>query len=111
MKNEHTFVYADRYLFDFGECTLDRGFAQIDTTQDASYHGIWANPDSLEIVSYCEGDVYRERAENPQEFTEKILQIKSFQESLGHRLLGIDTGTRENMANKFRSLGLGDLLH
>jgi hypothetical protein len=111
MKIERTFISADRYLFDFGECSFKNGFAQIDTTQDASYYGIWANPVNLEIVSYCEGDVYKEKAENPQEFAERILQIKSFLENLGHRLLGIDTGTRENMANKFRSLGLGDLLH
>ena len=28
---------ADRYQFDFGECSASNGFAQIDTTEDAWY--------------------------------------------------------------------------
>ena len=48
------FIPSDRYKFD---CGLPRHFAQVDTSQDASYYGNWASAEALTLVSYCEGDV------------------------------------------------------
>ena len=39
----HEFAPADRYLYDFKVLTIDKGWAQLDSRQDASYYGHW-NP-------------------------------------------------------------------
>ena len=60
MKREEDFMEnIERYHFDFGECSHHLGYAQVDTSQDAPYFGIWTNPTTLTTVSYIEGDVYR----------------------------------------------------
>ena len=47
---------GERYLFDFN---MDLGrWLQIDTENDASYLGYWANPTARRTLSYIEGDVY-----------------------------------------------------
>jgi hypothetical protein len=45
------FTPSDRYVYDFVLCTYDKGWAQIDTRQDASYYGTWTNP-SVEKSSH-----------------------------------------------------------
>ena len=57
MKEQTAFdPMTDRYSFDFKLCTPKNGWAQVDTSQDASYFGTWANPFERKTVSYCEGD-------------------------------------------------------
>jgi len=56
------------------------GFAQVDTEQDASYHGIWANPFKLITISYVEGDVYTNTADN----TQAIFPIKRKDDDHGY---------------------------
>ena len=57
MKTQKTFCNSDRYTFDYGICNYKKGFAQIDTTEDASYFGNWINFKNLELITYCEGDL------------------------------------------------------
>jgi len=104
-------MYADRYTFDFHFCTPAKGFAQVDTGQDASYFGTWANPTSLQIVSYCEGDVTRQKAETPEEFAAALRQLKEWNDEHGHGFLGIDPLCHPEIEEAFRSLGLDSLLH
>ena len=48
MKRETDFMEnIERYHFDFGECSACNGYAQVDTSQDAPYFGIWTNPMNL----------------------------------------------------------------
>jgi hypothetical protein len=49
------FCPGNRYLYDFRVCTYEKGWAQIDTRQDAAYYGSWTNPVRREIFTYCEG--------------------------------------------------------
>ena len=56
-KIERNFHPSDRYVFDFGACSIERGWAQLDTGQDASYFGTWLNPTKRQTFNYCEGDV------------------------------------------------------
>ena len=49
MKTEKTFCNSDRYIFDWNYCNFKKGFAQIDTTEDASYFGNWVNFKNLEL--------------------------------------------------------------
>lgn len=101
---------GDRYRFDWKQCTPDKGWAQLDTRQDAWYFGQWANPTTLQIVGYAEGDVTRQTAETREEFCKAIREIKDFHDKYD-KFLGIDPMLREEIAEAFRDLGLGDLLH
>ena len=110
MKTIRDFEPADRYVYDFGACSITKGYAQVDTGQDASYYGTWANPETLTVVNYCEGDVCVRIADTPQEFVEELRTIKQWNEENGHGFLGIDAGLGD-LPDKFRAIGLGDLLH
>jgi len=112
MKKERTFEgNTDRYAFDFKLCTTGKGYAQVDTSQDAWYYGTWANPFKLQVVSYCEGDITVSNAETEQEFANEIKAIKQWNDESGHRFLGIDPGFNEDLKNQFIKLGLGEYLH
>lgn len=111
MKTVREFAPADRYTYDFGTCSARNGFAQVDTSQDASYFGQWANPTRLMIVGYCEGDVTIQTANNAEEFVAEIRKIKAWNEEHGHRFMGIDPGLNDDIERAFHKIGLGDLLH
>lgn len=59
---------GDRYVFDFKLCTSAKGWAQLDTSQDASYYGNWVNPTTFETVSHCEGDQTHIKYDDEAEF-------------------------------------------
>lgn len=105
------FAHADRYKYDFGLCSIKNGFAQVDTSQDAPYYGIWANPFKLIIFTYCEGDCTTEIAENVEEFVKAIQNLKAWHEDYGHKFYGIDPGFNEPLERQFQKIGLGHLLH
>lgn len=111
MKTIREFAPGDRYIYDFKLCTTSKGFAQVDTSQDASYFGTWANPFKLMIVCYCEGDVTIQTADNPTEFVDEIHKIKTWNEENGMRLIGIDPGFNESLKAEFEKIGLANLLH
>lgn len=48
--------HGSRYGLDFGPFA-GNGWEQFDTTQDASYFGVWVNRGERAIVTYAEGDV------------------------------------------------------
>ena len=98
---------SDRYAFDNNL----KGFAQIDTEQDASYFGTWANPATLEVISFTEGDVCSKQAETSEEFVNEIREIQKWNKKMGYRKIGIDTGWTDKLDQPFKNLGLGDLLH
>jgi hypothetical protein len=102
---------TDRYEFDFGRCSYAKGFAQLDTGQDASYFGTWINPDEKVIVNYCEGDITKTECETAKELVEEVERIKVWNNEMGHRFLGIDPGLSETMKAKFEAAGLGGYLH
>mgnify|MGYP001340657132 FL=1 len=114
MKTIREFAPGNRYFYDGGMCSESKGFAQIDTSQDASYFGTWANPETLTIVCYCEGDVTFTTAETPEEFVSEILKIRDWNNQDGNNgFKGIDCGWIENgpIQKRFESLGLSNLLH
>ena len=111
MQIKRSFMPADRYLFDFKKCTTDKGWAQVDTSQDASYYGTWANPFKLITLSYCEGDITECQAENEAEFCAELQKTKDWNNENGLRFLGIDPGFDPELKARFISLGLSELLH
>lgn len=113
MKKHHDFTPSDRYKYDFRLCSSKNGFAQIDTYQDASYYGTWANPEKLIIFSYCEGDCYTTICETVEEFVAEIEVIRQWNiEQGGPRgFRGIDPGLNPDNIQKWHEIGLGHLLH
>ena len=83
------FCPADRYRYD---SSLPADFAQIDTSQDASYYGTWASAKRRVIFCYCEGDCTTTQCETDEEFRSEILKIKQWNVDNGHKFLGIDPG-------------------
>lgn len=81
MKTETAFNgMTDRYAFDFGECAA---FVQMDSKQDASYYGTWANPETLRMVSYCEGDITRTQYDTEAEFVQGVREWIEWSRNLG----------------------------
>jgi hypothetical protein len=103
-------LLADRYVYDFKACTYAKGWAQIDTKQDAPYYGTWTNPQRREIFSYCEGDTTLVRCETDEEYVQEVRECASWNKGAGY-WLGIDPGLGAEMRERFETLGLGDLLH
>lgn len=100
----------DRYLFDFKACTPKNGWAQIDTKQDASYFGTWANPSKRQVVSYCEGDITVLTGEDDADFVKMVKNTAEWNQERGH-WIGIDPMGSEAIKTRFNDLGLGHLLH
>ena len=95
----------DRYHFDFGECSYENGFCQIDTTQDASYYGNWIHLDKMYLVSYAEGDVRRIQFDNRDEVVKWLRNV--------YGLIHIDPGLgdmRERTIKRMQELGITELL-
>ena len=111
MNIKRLFKPSDRYEFDYRLCRAKDGWAQVDTQQDASYYGTWANPFLLKVVSYTEGDIAIVTCDNWMEFRNAIYAIKQFNEENGYRFLGIDPGFNETLKEKFVELGMKTLLH
>ena len=96
--------YANRSYFDLNYCSISKGFAKIDTNQDAWYYGAWVNPFYLKIVEYSEGDITITECKNKENFKNII---KNW-----YGLKGIDTGLDNiNIENEFKHIGLSNLLH
>jgi hypothetical protein len=106
-----TFEPADRYLYDFKLCTIARGWAQIDTSQDASYYGQWINPATREILCYCEGDLILTRCDDDAELAREIAKMKQWNAEQGHRFMGIDPGFSESLKAALIAAGLEVYLH
>jgi len=111
IKITREFQNTGRYFYDFGLCSTTKGFAQFVTGQDAHYFGIWANPTKLIIVTYAEGDITVEEADTIPEFVDAIRKLKLSYENYGIRFIGIDPGFNEPLKERFKEIGLGDLLH
>lgn len=106
---ERSWIPADRYKFDCGQCSYANGYAQIDTRQDASYFGTWCSPSERKIVCYAEGDVTVQTADTDEEFVEAVRELARWNEERGWGMK-IDALATPRLAEAFRALGLGDLL-
>ena len=111
MKITRKFCPGDRYVYDFGLCSYENGWAQVDTAQDASYFGTWVNPARLMIFSYCEGDTTLKEAASLEEFAAELRVIDAWNRAHGYGPAGIDPGFDAAMKAGFEGLGLADMLH
>lgn len=111
MKTLHEFIGGDRYLFDFHYCNGEQGYAQIDTKEDASYWGNWANPKNLKVAHFVEGEFTVHLCESPEEFVQHLRDFADSCDRLGYGPMKIDPLCKDDIENGFRALGLADLLH
>ena len=102
---------SDRYSFDTGPCSYAKGFAQIDTKQDAPWLGSWAAPNRPTIVSFCQGDVTTTVCETDEEFVGQLREMARWNDEAGYGPMKIDAVSDDELRQAFETLGLADLLH
>lgn len=108
---DRAFIPSSRYRFDSGPCSYAKGYAQVDTRQDASYFGTWTSPAERKIVCYAEGDVTTQTADTDAEYVAAIRELAAWNDDHGWGPLKIDALANPPLAAAFIALGLGDLLH
>jgi hypothetical protein len=101
---------SDRYAFDFKTCVPSKGWAQLDTDQDASYYGNWVNPITFELVSYCEGDITRTKCANEEEFKRELRATIQWHAERDYNPK-IDGMMNETIIKAFKRLGFENCLH
>jgi hypothetical protein len=104
------FAPGDRYYYDFRLLTYAKGWAQVDTQQDASYYGTWTNPDERKIFCYCEGDLTLTTCDTEDEYRQEIKRMVDWNKEAGY-WKGIDPGLKPEFREKFVKLGLAEYLH
>ena len=82
-------------------------WAQVDTDQDAWYYGNWANPATLAIVTYAEGDLIVLNCETTEEFCSELNRMAAWHAVQGS-YLRIDP--KEKHESLWLELGLGHLM-
>jgi hypothetical protein len=97
-----------RYYYDFNL----KGFAQLDTHEDASYYGNWANVTTLEIFTYAEGDTIHIKCDTVQEFAQEIRKLVDFHNRGRDGFYGIDPGAYHTpeIMQPWINAGLQDLI-
>ena len=101
---------GDRYVFDFKCCTSAKGWAQLDTRQDASYYGNWVNPLKYETVSYCEGDCTHIQYDSEAEFIAGLTETLKWHTEHEYNPK-IDGMCNPILIEAFTRLGFAEYLH
>lgn len=101
---------SDRYKYDFRACTSDKGWAQLDTKQDASYFGNWVNPLSLKLMSYCEGDTTLTECDSEADFIATVRECVQWHSERDY-FLGIDGMCNPILIDAFTRMGMAEFLH
>lgn len=101
MKIEREFCEGNRYTYDNLLCP--KGWAQIDSSQDASYFGTWACPHTLKVFNFCEGDTTLTHCDTVEEFLEKLRGIKAWNISNGFTF-SVDPGLNEKNIQRWREI-------
>lgn len=84
------------------------GFAQIDTTEDASWYGHWACPKLRKLVSFVEGDICITKCTTDGEFISEVRRTCAWH--IHHdQFKGIDPPA--STKKRWLDLGLAELLH
>ncbi len=70
-----TMLVTNRYIFDEG---LSNDWKTLNTQQDAPYYGVWINPVTMEIVSFCEGDITLIACHSREAYEEEVYKTVEF---------------------------------
>jgi hypothetical protein len=102
--------HLERYQYDFEYCRYSKGWAQVDTWEDAPYFGTWANPFKLVIVTFAEGDETTQEAESEEEFVQAIHDLVKWHRKHS-KFHGIDPAFQDRQVKRWTELGLQEYLH
>ena len=87
--------HRERYHCDFTQCTVDKGWRQYDTSQDASYFGVWVHEGDRRIVTFAEGDETTTECPSPESFKAELASMAAFYGEPPPAFIAIDNdGTR-----------------
>ncbi|MCA3440663.1 MAG: hypothetical protein INF50_10085 [Rhodobacter sp.] len=111
MPKPRSFEPGGRYRFDFDLCSCARGWAQVDTAQDASWFGTWASPTERTILNFADGDVTRTICDTDEEFAAALREIDRWNRHHGYGPARIDPGFDPALKAAFEALRLGEMLH
>jgi hypothetical protein len=103
-------IMSDRYKYDFRLCKFSEGWAQLDSRQDASYYGQWANPLTLRLQSYCEGDTNATVCDTEADFVTALSECINWNKEAGY-WIGIDAGKDGPIVEAFTRMGFAGELH
>ena len=109
-KTQGLLLDTDRYLFDEKLCKPGKGWAQVDTTQDAPHFGAWVNPSKRCIITFSEGDYLSRECESDEEFVKELTEFVEWNRESGY-WLGIDDGGYKNIRARFHELGMEGFLY
>jgi hypothetical protein len=100
-----------RYAYD--AALIRNGFAQLDTSEDASWYGNWASAQRRTLVSFVEGDLTTTTCDTIEEFRQEFDRFTQFCERVGYRFLGIDPGLNHTpeILQPWQEAGLAELIH
>ena len=101
---------SERYKYDFRLCTSEKGWAQLDTKQDAPYFGNWINPITLTLMSYCEGDTALTECEDEPDFIATVRECVGWHKEREY-FIGIDGMCNAPIIEAFTRMGLAEFLH
>ena len=97
-----------RYIFDN---RLPSDYAQLDTSEDASWYGNWASAQRLAFISYAEGDCCITTCDSEEEFVSEFTRFKEFCDRVGYDFKGIDPGLDPDHKAEWERVGLGSFLY
>jgi len=102
---------SSRYKYDTGMCSAKKGWAQIDSKQDASYYGQWCNPLTFKLFSYCEGDVTLIECDTEAEFISELRGNIAWNKERGY-FIGIDAFSQSGeIRAALERMGFAEELH
>jgi hypothetical protein len=73
-----------RYAMDFAHCGYHSDWYQVDTEQDATYYGTWANPVTRQLLTYCEGDITLTQFPTPTQYATELAAAVEWQHNQGY---------------------------
>ncbi len=100
----------ERYEFDWSICSYRKGWAQLIGEQDFAYYGQWANPFKKKIICLAEGDLTITNTSTEKEFIEQIRSIAKWERENNSNPDYFCIQPAEDHLQKWKELGLSDLL-
>lgn len=70
--------FTRRRLFDDHHCTLEEGWRNFETAQDAPYFGIWTHEERRQIVTFAEGDLSVVECLDEAMFSAELFSMRAF---------------------------------
>ena len=101
---KHFAILTDTYLIMIS-VIIKRICPNTIQREDASYFGNWVNFKSLELITYCEGDLTIIKCENVEKFKNQLLKTVSWYKK-NKSFIGIDLMLSDEIKKDFNKLDL-----